>query len=145
MIHLEKKEEKAVGGLVQKYSIELLLIYGSRVSGKIHKESDYDFAYLSKRPLSIQEEGELMIKLASMLKIPLLKLELVPLKKISPLFFKEIFSNAQVIYDKDGSTFDRYQIYAFRIFEESQGIFENMKRILFKKTERYKKELSVKK
>ncbi|MDO8435859.1 MAG: nucleotidyltransferase domain-containing protein, partial [bacterium] len=144
MIPEPNKDKKLLKRIAQKYSLELLLLFGSQVTGKTHQESDFDIAYLSRKILSIEQEGELMIGLAPLLKISLEKMELVSLKNLSPLFFKEIFSNAMVIFAKDETIFDRYKIYAFRLFEESVPIFEQTEKILKKRIADHKKELSLK-
>jgi predicted nucleotidyltransferase len=145
MLKITSKEKRLLRKIAQKYSIELLLIFGSQTSGKVHKESDFDIGYLSKKNLSLKEEGQLMIDLAPVLKIPLEKMELAPLKGGSPFFLKEVFTNSQVLYARDELIFDRYKIYALRYFEEFQPIFEQMKKILKKRVKEYKKELSLKK
>jgi len=138
------KKNELLKKIAQEYSLGLLLLFGSQASRKTHKESDYDIAYLSKRDLTLEEEGKLMIDLAPLLKIPLEKMELVSLKNSSPLFLKEVFTNAKVLYAKDKTIFDRYKIYALRLFEESEPIFEQAERILRKQVKKYKAELAVK-
>jgi predicted nucleotidyltransferase len=130
--------------IAQKYSIELFLLFGSQVSKKTHPESDFDIAYLSKKNLSVNEEGKLMIDLAQALKIPLEKIELVPLRGASPFLLKEVFTNSSVLYQKDRLIFDRYKIYALRYFDEFKPFFERMVKNLGKKVKKYKKELTLK-
>jgi len=142
MLKIDSQEKNLLKEIAQKYSIELLLLFGSQVSKKTHPESDFDIGYLSKKTLSIEEEGKLMIEIAQVLKIPLEKIELVSLRGASPLLLKEVFTNSLVLYAKDDLIFDRYKIYAFRYFEESQAIFEQTRKILEKKIENYKRELS---
>jgi len=143
MLDINSKEKKLLKKIAQKYSIELLLLFGSRVSGKTHPESDFDIGYLSKKSLSVEKEGQLMIDLAQVLKIPLEKIELVPLRNASPLFLKEVFTNSFVLYAKDNLIFDLYKIYAIRYFKEFQPIFDQMKKILEKRVKEYQKELSL--
>lgn len=139
-----KKEKKLLAKIAQKYSLELILLFGSRVLKKIHKKSDYDIGYLSRKHLSIRKEGKLILDLAPLLKIPLEKIELISLKNLSPLFLREIFTNSKVLYAKDETIFDNYKIYALRLFEESKPIFEQAERVLRKQVEKYKKELALK-
>lgn len=134
---------KAIKKMAQKYNIDLLVLYGSRVSGKTHQESDYDFGYLSKKTLSIKTEGKLILDLASALKLPVEKVELVSLRGASPLFLKEVFTTAKVIYARNPIIFDRYKIYALRYFEEFEPYFEQMVKILDRRMKEYKKELSL--
>lgn len=134
---------KAIRRMAQKYKIDLLVLYGSRVSGKTHQESDYDFGYLSKKTLSIQTEGKLILDLASTLKLPVEKVELVSLRGASPLFLKEVFTTAKVIYARNNTIFDRYKIYALRYFEDFKPYFQQIVNLLNKRIKKYKKELSL--
>lgn len=134
----------ALKNMAQKYSIELLLLFGSQVSGKVHEESDYDIGYISTLQLTPEDEGKLMLGLASVLKIPIEKIELVSLRGASPLFLKEVFDNVQVLYAKDNLIFDEYKIYAIRYFDESKALLENMRNVVEKRAKLYEKELAIK-
>ncbi len=142
MLKVNSREKNLLKEIAQKYSIELLLLFGSQVSKKTHPESDFDIGYLGKKTLSIEKEGQLMIDLAQILKIPLENIELISLRGAAPLILKEVFTNSLVLYAKDNLIFDRYKIFALRYFEESQTIFEQTRKILEKRIEDYKRELS---
>ena len=58
---LKQKQKQKIEEVAEKYQLKLVLLFGSRVDGKIHKESDYDVAYLSNRKLSFEEESRLNV------------------------------------------------------------------------------------
>lgn len=125
------EKEKYIQDLAQQYSLELLLLFGSRISGQIHKESDYDIAYLSERKLDLEEEGRLIIAL-----LPLIGeqderlINLVNMKKASPLLFYAITSNARVIFEKEPSAFATLRAYAFKKYIETKPLYEEKARRL---------------
>lgn len=43
-----KYSQRGLRELCRKYSLELVILYGSRVSGKLHKESDIDIGIVAK-------------------------------------------------------------------------------------------------
>ncbi len=141
---MTEEQKRKVQEIAQKYQVELLLLFGSQVTGKTHQESDYDLAYVGRRRLDLYERGQLMIDLASVFEIPLDKMELVPLRGSSPFFLKEVFTNANVLYAKDNVAFDRYKIYALRYFEESQSLMQHLASMVKKRAEKYRQELNLK-
>lgn len=119
------KKEKYIKKLAQEYSLELLLLFGSRVSGQIHKESDYDIAYLSKRKFDLEEEGKLIIKLLPVIGEQDERLiNLVNIKKTSPLLLYAITSNAQILFEKEPAIFSSLRAYAFKKYIETKPLYE---------------------
>lgn len=127
------KKEEYIQALSRKYSLELLLLFGSRISGQTHQESDYDIAYLSERVLDLEEEGRLIMAL-----LPLIGeqderlINLVNIKKASPLLFYAMTSNAQVIFEKKPAAFATLRAYAFKKYIETKPLYEEKARRLQK-------------
>ena len=61
MMQFSRKQKQQIRKIAQKYDLELILLFGSRVEGKIHKESDFDVAYSSSRDLGLMEEAQLIV------------------------------------------------------------------------------------
>lgn len=110
--------------IAQKYQIELLLLFGSRLREKkyLHQESDFDIAYLSKRELDLMEEAKLICDLMPVFKSE--RVDLVNLKRASPLLMKQIFDNHQVLFCKDPQIYALYQIYAIKSYIEAKPLFD---------------------
>jgi predicted nucleotidyltransferase len=132
----EKIKKKKFKNLAQKYSLELLLLFGSRVSGKTHQESDYDIAYLSKRKFSLDKQGRLIMDL-----LPLLGeyderlINLVNIKKASPLLLYTMTTNSLVLFEKKPASFACLRAYAFKKYIETKPLYKE-------KAERLQKELA---
>lgn len=125
-----KENSKKIKEIAEKYNLELLLLFGSRVIGKaLHKESDFDIAYLSSRKLDLTEEARFIIEL-----MPIFKSDKVDLANISmahPLLLKQIFANHKIIFCKNLSVYFQYKIYAERKYAEAKPLFQ-LRRVLIK-------------
>lgn len=115
---------KKLREIAEKYSLKLLLLFGSRVGNKkfLHRESDFDVAYLSGKNLGLTEEAELTCDLMSIFRNE--KIDLVNLKKASPFLFYSIFQNCQVLYADDSLLFYYLRSYAFKKYIEATPLYQ---------------------
>ena len=122
------KQKQLMDKIVHKYSLELVLFFGSRISGEIHKQSDFDIAYLSKKDLKLTEEAKLVCDLMPVFKSE--KIDLVNLKKASPLLLFAITNDCQVLYQKNLLLFPSLRVYAFKRYIETKPLYgEKFKRL----------------
>ncbi|RJQ31015.1 nucleotidyltransferase domain-containing protein [Candidatus Parcubacteria bacterium] len=49
VIEITREKREKIKNMAEKYGLKLVLLFGSRVKGKVHEESDYDIAYLSDK------------------------------------------------------------------------------------------------
>lgn len=119
---INKKE--LLGKIAQKYFLELVLLFGSRLKDKkyLHQESDFDVAYLSKNDLDLMEEAQLIVDLTPIFKSE--NIDLVNLKKAPPLLFYAITKNCRVVYEKKSLTFAFLRAYAFKKYVETKPLYE---------------------
>lgn len=123
MVAVDKKAEKLVKQNAEKYSLKLLLLFGSRATGKNYATSDFDVAYLSNKDLDLMEEARLMLDLSPVFKSE--DIDLVNLKKAPPLLYYAVFQDCQVLYEKDPLIFPNLRAYAFkRYVEEAKPLAE---------------------
>lgn len=111
--------------LAEKYGLNLVMLFGSQVTGKTHKESDFDVAYLSDEKLSFKDEGGIIIDLAPIIGARDERLvNLSNIKKAGALLLKEIFDKHQVLFCADRNVYDSYKIFAVKNFLENRPIFD---------------------
>lgn len=110
-----------IGKIADKYSLDLLLLFGSRAEGKAHDGSDFDVAYLSRRNLGLLEEATLIIDLAPLFKSD--NIDLVNLKKAPPLLYYAIFKKPQVLHEDRPLLFFSLRSYAFKKFVEAKPLY----------------------
>lgn len=117
--------------LAEKYNLKLVVLFGSRVSGRVHNESDYDVAYLSKEELSLEEESGFMYGLMPILRIRDERLvNIVDMKTVGPLMLYSITQKGVLLFESGASTFFRLKLYAWRAFIDSQLFRDNCFRIV---------------
>ena len=124
-------KKNLIDKIAQKYSLELLLLFGSQVSGKTSKESDFDVAYLSSRDLDLTNEAELIVEIAPIFKSE--NIDLVNIKKAKPLLLFAITNSSQIIYEKTPLAFYRLRAYAFKKYIETKPFYEEKFRRLQEK------------
>ena len=114
----EELEKKA-----RELGVDLILLFGSRADGSNRKDSDFDIAYRSKKPLDPENDlfGPIMNYLGSD------NLHILNLHTIKPLTLYEIMRNCKVLYAENMMDFYNFRAYAFRRFyDEVQPLYENI-------------------
>ena len=131
MIELNKIKQTLLAKLAEKYGLELVLLFGSRISGKTHKESDYDIGYLSSRPLGLIEEGKLIIDLMPVLEVNDERLiNLVNIKKSTPLLLYSMTAKCQILHEGQPALFANLRAAAFKEYLELKPLYETRERRL---------------
>lgn len=118
---MNDKQNKIIEKIAQKYSLELILLFGSRAEGKAHKKSDFDVAYSSEKKLTLEEESQMIVDLFPIFESE--NIDLVNLEKAPPLLFYAVFKDAKVIYEKMPSTFSSLRAYAFKKYVETKPLY----------------------
>ena len=120
MIDKEKKEIKKI---VRKYSLRLVLLFGSRASGKfVRQDSDFDIAYLSEDKLNLKDESKLAGELAKIFKTS--QIDITDINKSGPLLIKQIFDNHIILFSESRTLYDKYMIYSERRYAEAKPLFK---------------------
>lgn len=130
--------------IAKKYSLRLLVQFGSSIRGKAHSESDIDIAYLGVKPLSIDDEGRLILDLAKSLHVPIEKIDLSSLHRAkNSLFLFELFKNVKPLYAEDATIFDRYKLYSINVYCESKRYRKLSDTFLKSRVEAHRKTLAL--
>lgn len=110
--------------LAKKYQLYLVLLFGSRAADKtnVHAESDFDIAYLSKKPLNLMKEAKLVCELMPIFQSD--KIDLVNLKKAPPLLFYAALNNCLLLYEENPLTFFNLRSYAYKRYIETKPLYE---------------------
>lgn len=118
------KNKEILREMGKKYKLKLLLLFGSRTNDKkfLHKESDFDVAYLSQKKLDITEEAKLICDLMPIFKSE--KIDLVNLAKASPFLFYSIFKNCRILHTENHLLFYYLRSYAFKKYIETKSLYQ---------------------
>lgn len=127
------RDRQLIKKIAQKYSLKLILLFGSRASGKNYKDSDFDVAYLSKKDLNLSNESKLIIELSPIFKNE--NIDLVNLKYAPPLLLYAITKNCRIVYEENPLIFPTTRAYAFKKYIETKPLYEEKFAKLQKKIE----------
>jgi len=120
--------------LCQKYNLDFLAVFGSVAKGKSRKNSDIDICF--KGEINFDNELQLSLELSSLLGTNFI--DLVNLKRPSPLLTYLACKEAVLLYEKEKGLFANFRIYAFKHFVETKPLRE----LNFKRTLGYIKQLN---
>lgn len=129
-IKIDEKLYENVKKIAKKYSLDLVLLFGSQSNGRIHKESDVDVAYLSNRPLSFEQETHLNYEFTNVFRCD--RVDTVDLKRAKTLLMYAMFRHPKILFQADNKLFFQYRSYAFKKYIEAKPLFEEKARRLYK-------------
>ncbi len=125
-----------IAQIAEKYGLDLVVLFGSQATGKIHKESDIDIAYTGDKKLSFDEEIKANSDLIDIFKRD--DVQLVNIKKASPLLMKQIVDHAIILYEREKNIFNSIFVLAQRMFEDAKVLFDLRRHYLDYKLKEYK-------
>lgn len=97
--------------------LQLVIIFGSAVTGNAHKHSDIDIACLFDRSFDILAITNQVIKLLRTDNI-----DVVDLKRSSPLLKYSAVKNGCLIYEKEDGIFNEFYSLAFRMYVDTKKL-----------------------
>lgn len=108
--------------LAQRFSIRLILQFGSTVAGTTHDRSDLDLAIQFETP-NVPFQTVLEIQNALQTRFPGRDVDLAILNRADPLFLKKIVESCRVLF---GTPQDlaRLRLYAFKAYQDFQPYLE---------------------
>ncbi|MBM2817824.1 MAG: Nucleotidyltransferase domain protein [Parcubacteria group bacterium] len=113
------KIKPQIKDLAEKHGLSLVMLFGSQVTGKTHKESDFDIAFTADKYISPRETAEILFDFTRDLKIGG-DIELVNLKHASPLLLKQVAMNSILLYEKEPHLYNLFKIYALKRYMEER-------------------------
>lgn len=111
-----------IAELAKTQNLSLVVLFGSQASGKTHKQSDVDIAFLARRPLGPRETGELAFEFSQALGIK--DVDVLDLKTAPPLLLKQIAVGSRLLYESEPSLFARFKIYALKRYMEAHSLLK---------------------
>jgi predicted nucleotidyltransferase len=118
------KQKNEIEKIAKKYQLELVLLFGSQVSGKVHAKSDIDIAVKLKQErnkLSLEEDLKLIRSLSGIFKSE--NIDLSVINHANPLLLKQINQNCQLLFG-ELRDFYKFRIYAFNRYVDYKKYFE---------------------
>ena len=123
---LEKKQKQKISEIAKKYRLKLVLLFGSRATGKIHKESDFDVAYLPEKNLSYDDEIDINFQFTNIFRHD--RVDTVDINKSNPLLLFQISKGSILLYGAR-QDFLKFKLYAFNAYNDYAPYFEMEKNL----------------
>ncbi len=106
--------------------LKMLALFGSRATGKTHRDSDWDFAtlydrairenYCQARPFSWFEVPHI---LGSLFNLNSEKIDVVELDRSSPLLGFQVARDGKLLYERQPDEFIKFQCKAWKIYADT--------------------------
>ena len=106
-----------LGTVFKDKGLKLALLFGSAVSEKVHKQSDIDLAFLFDNPVDILALTNRVIRLLHTDNI-----DVVDLKRASPLLKFSIVKNCKLLYEREQGVFNEFYSLAFRMYVDTKKL-----------------------
>jgi len=116
MLTIEEIRERLVPLFKQK-DLRLILLFGSALTGAVHKKSDIDLAFLFDRPVDILSITNSVIRLLHTDKV-----DVIDLKHASPLLKYSVAKKGRLLYEKSPGVFFEFYSLAFRMYVDTRKL-----------------------
>ena len=103
--------------LAEKYSLELVVLFGSQATSQTHAKSDIDVAVLGGESNSLAGLLKLMSDFYKFFKRE--DVEVVDLSSAAPTLWQAVVRDGELLYEKTPGYFGRWKIYAWKIWLET--------------------------
>jgi uncharacterized protein YutE (UPF0331/DUF86 family)/predicted nucleotidyltransferase len=120
MIKISQKQKKQLARIARKFSLRLILAFGSEVNGQTHPLSDLDIAVLGRNGLDWDKYSDLIFNLNKA--FPGKKIDLVFINKADPLLLHKISRSCRCLYGNSRTLFD-FLILSFKKYQDYQPFF----------------------
>lgn len=127
---LTSDQQKQINQLGQKYNLKLIVLHGSRVTRKAHKESDVDIAVLGFKPVPFENVINLVNDFSSILKTN--NMDVKSLHKQGILFKYQVMKDAKLLYGNI-TDFNQFQVYAINSYFDAKDLFKLEREIVNKR------------
>jgi len=131
MFKVSEKQKEKIIEVCRRFGVDVLLLFGSQVSGKTHAESDIDLAFAGRRRLSFDEEAAFNAELQTILGQS--RVQTVSIFKTSPLLKKRIFDEHIPLYVADAFLYHSLASYAIKSYLETKHLRDALNNYLRQK------------
>ena len=109
-------DPQVLESIAHRHGVELILEFGSMVTGHVHPRSDVDLAVLLDRPaLSFEKLADLRHELQAL--YPDHEVDVAIINHADPLFFKKITEQCRLVYGSQRRLAE-LRIYAFKRYQD---------------------------
>jgi predicted nucleotidyltransferase len=118
MLTIEEIRESLVP-LFKERDLRLVLLFGSALTGTVHKKSDIDLAFLFDGPVDILSITNSVIRLLHSDKV-----DVIDLRHASPLLKYSVAEKGRLLYEKSPGMFFEFYSLAFKEYVDTRKLRE---------------------
>jgi uncharacterized protein len=111
--------------LFQEPGLRIVLLFGSRVSGRIHSDSDIDLGVLFDRPVDLVG---ITNRVTGLLRTD--RVDLVDLRRANPLLAFSVARESLLLYERSAGLFNQFYSLSFRRYVDTKKLREAQKRTI---------------
>lgn len=97
--------------------LQLILLFGSVVTGKVNKKSDIDLAFLFDKPVDILALTNSVIRLLHTDNV-----DVVDLRRASPLLKFSAVKSGMLLYEREPGMYNEFYSLAFRMYVDTRKL-----------------------
>ena len=112
----------AVENLAQKYGLDLVILFGSCSTGRVHAESDTDIAVRARRVLNLDEQMEIAREFEHFFK----EVDLCDIRRASPLLLAAIAHDAKLLFQSQPLIFEEFKIFAANQYIDYRPVLDRI-------------------
>jgi len=116
ILSIEEIRERLVP-LFKERDLRLILLFGSVLTGAVHKKSDIDLAFLFDSPMDILSITNNVIRLLHTDSV-----DVIDLKQASPLLKYSVAQKGRPLYEKSPGIFNEFYSLAFRMYVDTRKL-----------------------
>lgn len=115
-----KLEQTILRAWCQARDIDLMILFGSRATGKMHTGSDTDIALFSRtkhlRDIHVRLYGEMEDLMREEIDVVILD------RDADPVLLREVYQKGQCLYESRPGLFLEQKIRAYKVFEDTEPL-----------------------
>ncbi len=118
---MNRADKEKISDIAKRNNLALLVLFGSQVTGYVHKKSDVDIGYISSnQEIDYRKNYDIALELARVFRNP--DVELVNLNNVSPDLKRQVANHGRVLFEERKGIFDSFSIHANRVYMETKPL-----------------------
>ena len=128
ILEIEQIKIEKIKEICEQNHIDMTVIFGSSVSGRIHNESDIDIGIFRKGIITLENQAVLNKEFSNLFQSN--KIDITIISSNNPILMYNILQNGRVLYSSEATLFMRLKLYAWKLFVESKKFRDHSFNIL---------------
>lgn len=109
--------KKKIASVATEHKLSCVVLFGSQASGKTHRYSDTDVAFMSERDIDYVEQLKIQNDIGTAFGVN--NVEFVNMRRVSPLLMKQIGDKGKLLYEDRRGRFIDFKVLSFKLYVET--------------------------